>query len=147
MPKGVYVRQKSLKKLIRKSEVPPIAEPELPAILKRIFNNEHTQEDILIIGDKITQFKKSELYILVNDTVEYVIKSILDGDEKISNDEKLGIQKGARRVLTTIMGLDKQAIVVNKQMDMRRAQEEAENEDVTDTEDNKPGRLKGHVGI
>lgn len=137
-------KKKSLAK-VSPVQSAPIA---LRDIIQRIFDNNHKSEDLLLIGEKIRQFRESELFILITATIDYVVNSLLDGEEHISNDEKVGIQKGARRVLTTILGLDKQAVILNQQMDYRRKVEiDLSNEiNPTDADDYNP-RLPGRGGV
>lgn len=143
MKKGT--KKIDIKKLVEHKAVDisnSIVEAGMVACVGRFFNNEHTQEDILRIGEWLTEFKKTEAYQIMVSTINYVINTELDIEKKVgvNNDETIGIQRGARRVLTTLMGLDKAAIIVGKQMDNMREQQKSEEEgtDVNDPENLEP---------
>ena len=120
--------------------------------VRRVFSNIHTQQDVLMVGQKIAEFKESDLMPIITAAVEYVINCELDEDKKsklgVNSDESLGIQKGARRVLTSILGLERSSIIINNQIEQRKKQEEQDEDDkVIDPEDLMPIKRTGGQGI
>jgi hypothetical protein len=141
MPRGIYKRTKKVKEIVQ-APIPNVRiVTGLLDSIDKIFDNLHTPEDILLVGDAVKQFKRSDMYAVLEKVCQFVINSELDAQTKtgINNDEVVGIQKGARRILTTLSGLDRTAQIVNNQMEAQRKREEEESsEDVTNSEDIDP---------
>jgi hypothetical protein len=118
--------------------------------MKRIAENNHTVEDTLSIGEKITAFRQSEYWIILEECIDSVIKDAVREGKKLnkSSDEILGEQAGALKVKDLIIGLDKSATIMNNQMAaQRKVESEEENgEDIKDHEDITP-TASNRVGI
>jgi hypothetical protein len=142
------VKKPTVREIVKKQT--PILPPDFKACLRRIFENKHIQADNLTVGDVVATFKETDYWTLVQESVEYVLKTILDGSNPdlkgTPAERQLGAQIGARLVLTTILGLERTAEVINKQMDMARKQEEESKEDA-DAEDNVPRKQVSNVSI
>ena len=138
--------KKAIKELVRKQT--PIIPLDIVSAIKRIFDNKHTPADNLVAGDWIKEFKQTDAWVVIEAAVKYVIEGELDVSTHMgtNNDERMGIQVGARKVLRVLLDLERSGEVINKQMEQQRKAEEESKEDVN-TEDIAPGRYSGNVGI
>ena len=115
--------------------------------MKRVLAHRNTNEDILYIGEKITEFQQTDLFIIIQTAVEYVVNDVLSDVKPSSNpSEALGIQKGARRVLETILGLETQSIIINREVETKNKLEEQDKIDNGEI-DVPQTRDQGNVGI
>ena len=138
--------KKVIKDLVKKQT--PIIPIDVISSAQRVFENKHLPSDNLVVSDWIKEFKQTDAWKMLELSVKFIIEGELDLDKKIgiNNDERMGVQVGARKVLRCLLDLERSGEVINKQMEAERKREEESKEDA-DSEDVAPGRYKGNVGI
>jgi transposase len=146
-------QEKKVEEALKKAHEAPKTQQtpiDLREATKKLFENRYKEEELLVVGDAVKLMKSSDLWPILCGAIDYVVSAELDKDTKVgdNSDKSLGIQIGARRVLTTIIGIETRAIIKNLEIEKKRAQEESEEE--ADNEDNTPGKKdkgRGNVGI
>jgi len=113
----------------------------------RVLDNSGTAEDTIAVGAAIQEFKKSDMYQVLKKISGFIVDSLLDETgivkSDVSAERALGIQIGARKVISTLSGLERAAQILDKQIDARRAMNKESEEENLSPEDLTPNKSTG----
>ena len=142
--------EKAAEETLKRQHAAPEHLPiDLAAAARKVFDNFYKPEELFAVGQAIELFKTTDMMCILVAAVDYVVNNELDNEKKagMSSDESLGIQKGARRVLTSIDVILRKSMI--QAVEMSKKNKQQEEGDVIDAEDQNPQRhpVKGEVGI